>query len=380
VGGLASVAAYTLAAKAASIAELTPIEMRVKAQLDLNVIDELTVGAVMMAVQHGKVLVLEAAGYMDSATKIPMPADAIFDIRSVSKPITVFAGLQLVDAGKLALDDPISRFLPEFADATVKGEQYPAKAPITIRQLMTHTSGISDQRPPQLENITRTFDRTLAEDVALVAQQPLDFTPGTKWAYSSSGIAVLGRIVEVVSGEPFEKFMQERTFAPLDMEDSSFFTNPAKVARIPTMYNLVNGHLVKDAMDVTRPHQKYSAPDFGMFSTAEDLRHFGQMMLDRGTWRGRRLLSEGLVGSMTTAVWQTAVPKYHAGLGWAIHTGREAQAMSYAVTDGSYGANGASGCIVWLDPGIQLIRIYLTHYFLGDFREGNLVMNAAFPG
>jgi len=380
VGGMVSAGVCIWAANAAPIAGLTPIQMRVKAQLDLNLSDELTIGAVMMAVQHDEVLALEAAGYMDSATKIPMRTDAIFDIRSVSKPITVFAGLQLVDADKLTLDDPISRFLPEFVHATVKGEEHPARVPITIRQLMTHTSGIPEQRPLQLENITRTFDRTLAEDVALVAQQPLDFEPGTKWAYSSSGIAVLGRIIEIVSGEPFEKFMQERIFAPLEMEDSSFFTNPAKIARIPTMYNLVNGHLVKDEMDVTRPHQKYSAPEFGMFSTAENLRHFGQMMLNRGIWKDRRMLSEGLTDSMVTPAWQTTTPKYHAGLGWAIRTGGETQEMSYAATDGSYGANGASGCIVWIDPAIQLIRIYLTHYFLGDFRDGNLVMNAAFPG
>jgi len=308
LGGLISAGVYARIARATSFAGLTPLQMRVKAQLDLNVSDELTVGAVMMVVRQGKVLALEAAGYMDSTTKIPMPTNAIFDSRSISKPVTVFAALQLVDAGKLGLDDPISRFLPAFAHPTVKGVGHLSEVPITIRQLMMHTSGIAAERPPQLENITRTFDRTLAEDVALVAEQPLDFTPGTQWAYSSSGIAVLGRIVEVVSAEPFERFMHENIFVPLDMEDSSFFTNQTKISRVPTMYNLENGHLVKDVMDVTRPHQKYSAPEFGMFSTAEDLRHFGQMMLDRGTWKRRRLLSEPLIAEMTTPVWQTAVP------------------------------------------------------------------------
>jgi len=217
-----------------------------------------------------------------------------------------------------------------------------------------------------LENITRTFDLTLAEDAALVAQQPLDFTPGSRWAYSRSGIAVLGRVIEVASGQSFETFIQQRLLGPLEMQDSSFFTNRAKVARIPTMYNLENGHLVKDVMDVTRPGQKYSAPEFGLFSTAEDLRHLGQMMLNRGSWKSQKLLSSSLVDEMTRPVWQTSVLKYHAGLGWAIHTGKEPE-MSYAVTDGSYGANGASGGILWIDPSIQLIRIYLTHYFLGDF-------------
>jgi len=242
--------------------------------MDLNVDNGLTVGAVMMVVRRDKVLALEAAGYADLAAKRPMPADAIFDIRSISKPITVSGALLLVDDGKLRLDDPLAKFLPEFSRPRVKGETQPAGVRITIRQLMTHTSGIAAERPPELENITRTFDHTLAEVVARVAQQPLDFKPGSKWSYSSSGIAVLGRVMEVVSGQPFEAFMQQRVFEPLEMQDSSFFTNRAKRDRIPAMYNSENRHLVKDVMDVTRLGQKYSAPDFGLFSTAEDLRRF----------------------------------------------------------------------------------------------------------
>jgi CubicO group peptidase (beta-lactamase class C family) len=308
-----------------------------------------------------------------------MSTDAIFDIRSMCKPITVVGALLLVQDGVLKLDDSLATVLPEFSDPTVTGLDKPASVPITIRQLMTHTSGIAATRPPELEDITRTFDRTLAEDVALVAKQPLDFVPGTKWAYSSSGIAVLGRVIEVVSRQPFEFFMQKRLFEPLEMVDSSFFTDRSKANRIPTMYNLENGHLVRDKMDATRPKQKYSAPDFGLFSTAEDLRHLGQMMLDRGTWKGRRVLSSSLVDDATRPYMPTSVPKYRSGLGWAVHTGTEAE-MSYAVTNGSFGANGASSGLIWIDPEIQLIRIYLTHYFGGGaFADGNPVMNAAFP-
>ena len=182
--------------------------------------------------------------------------------------------------------------------------------------MMLHSSGIAEDRPPELNNITRTFDHTLAEDVALVAQQSLDFTPGSKWAYSSSGIAVLGRVIEVVSGLPYEIFMQQRVFEPLEMVDSSYFTNRAKVDRIPTMYNLEEGQLVKDVMDVTRPGQKYSAPEFGMFSTAEDLRHFCQMMLNRGSWKGRTILSPRWVDEITRPEMKTQLPKYEAGLGY----------------------------------------------------------------
>ena len=331
-----------------------------------------------MVAQEGEVKVLEAAGYADRDSHKQMHTDAIFDIRSMCKPITVLGALLLVQDGRLKLDSSVSKILPEFSHGKITGLDQPAAVSITVRQLMTHTSGIAAQRPPELENITRTFDRTLAEDVALVAKQPLDFVPGTKWSYSSSGIAVLGRVIEVVSGEPFETFMQQRLFDPLEMTDSSFFTNRPKIDRIPTMYKLENGHLVKDVMNVTRPNQKYSAPDFGLFSTAENLRHLGQMMLDRGTWKGRKILSAALVDEATRPYVQTAVPKYHSGLGWAVHTDKDAE-MSYAATDGSYGANGASSCLMWIDPSIQLIRIYLTHYFgNGEFADGNPVMNAAF--
>ena len=195
---------------------MTPLQQRVQTQLDLGVSDGLTVGAVVMAVQREKVLALEAAGYSDLAAKKPMKTDAIFDIRSISKPITVLGALLLVDDGKLTLDDALAKFLPEFSHLTVKGQAQPTNVPITLRQLMMHTSGIADERPPRLENITRTFDLTLAEDAALVAQQPLDFTPGSRWAYSSSGIAVLGRVIEVASGQSFETFIQQRLLGPLE--------------------------------------------------------------------------------------------------------------------------------------------------------------------
>lgn len=380
LAGLSSVGCLALPKEAiAYSAPMSALQERVRAQLDLGVSDGLTVGAVMMVVQRDNVLALVAAGYSDLAAKRPMRTDAIFDIRSISKPITVFGALLLVDDGKLALEDPLAKFLPQFSHLTVNGQSQPTIVPITIRQLMNHSSGIAEDRPSELENITRTFDHTLAQDVALVAQQPLDFTPGSKWTYSSSGIAVLGRVIEVISGQPFESFMEKRIFEPLVMRDSSFFTNRSKVDRIPTMYNLEGGKLVKDVMDVTRPGQKYPGPEFGLFSTAEDLRHFGQMLLNRGAWNGRTLISSKLVDEMhRPAGLHTSVPKYQSGLGFAIHTETEAE-MSYAVTNDSYGANGASGCIIWIDPSLQLIRIYLTHYFLGDFRDANPAMNAAFP-
>jgi CubicO group peptidase (beta-lactamase class C family) len=157
----------------ASVDHRSPLEQRVHSQLDLAVADGLTVGAVMMVVENGRVLALEAAGFANAEAKSPMRTDAIFDIRSISKAVAVFGAFLLIDDGKMGLDDPLSKFLPEFSEVKVKGEAEPTKVAITIRQMMLHSSGIAEDRPPELENITRTFDHLLAEDVALVAQQPL---------------------------------------------------------------------------------------------------------------------------------------------------------------------------------------------------------------
>ena len=132
----------------ASVEHRTPLEQRVHSQLDLVVDAGLTKGAVMMAVQHGKVLALEAAGFADAATKTPMRTDAIFDIRSISKPFTVFATFLLIDEGKFALDDPLSKLLPEFANVKVQGQTQPTNVPITIRQMMMHSSGICRRQAP----------------------------------------------------------------------------------------------------------------------------------------------------------------------------------------------------------------------------------------
>jgi len=144
------------------------------------------------------------------------------------------------------------------------------------------------------------------------------------------------------------------------------------------MYNQVNGRLVKDVMNMTQPNQKYSAPEFGLFSTAEDLRHLGQTVLNRGTWKRQRILAASLIEEATRPYMPTTVPKYHSGRGWAVHTAKDTE-MSYAATDDSFGAAGASSCLIWIDPRLQLIRICLTHYFgSGEFADGNPVTTAQF--
>jgi CubicO group peptidase (beta-lactamase class C family) len=133
------------------------------------------------------------------------------------------------------------------------------------------------------------------------------------------------------------------------------------------MYNLGKGQLAKDVVDVTRPNQKYSAPEFGMFFSAEDLSHYCQRMLDRGSWNGRRILS---AGSLMRCLGHRCILRFRSmRRAWDMSSTPGRVQRCYAVIDGSYGANGASGCVIWMDPSIHFMRIYLTHYFLGDFRE-----------
>lgn len=180
--------------------------------------------AVGVVVQRGQVLFQNVVGFADLETKLPLRDDAIFDVRSLSKPITAIGAMLLLESGKLTLGDPIERHLPEFRGiqlARSGGLSMPPRQP-TILDLLTHTSGIPAERPKAVENLTRTMDRSLAEVIRLVAAQPLEFAPGEKWRYSSSGFATLGRIIEVVSNQSFQSYMDQRVFAPLGMQDSSF--------------------------------------------------------------------------------------------------------------------------------------------------------------
>ncbi len=176
-------------------------------------------------------------------TKITQENPALFNV-----PVNAEHWAQCDD---LQEAEPVARIQPSYPPGAPANHEQGRVILYAVLEADGSLSHKAEDRPPELENITRTFDQSLAQDVALVAQQPLDFTPGSKWTYSSSSIAVLGRVIEVISGQPFESFMEKQVFEPLVMRDSSFFTNRSKVDRLPTMYNLEDGKLVKDVMDVT---------------------------------------------------------------------------------------------------------------------------------
>jgi CubicO group peptidase (beta-lactamase class C family) len=352
---------------------LARIPIRLKSFVEQGVM----AGAVTLIARRGEVVSLEAVGYQDLETKKPMRADTIFDIRSVTKPVTAIGIMILMEEGKLTLNEPIEKYLPEFR-ATAKTQD--SRSRITILHLLTHTAGMPLNRPPEIEDITIRRDRTLADVVAILSKQEPEFEPGTQFRYYSGGFAILGRIIEVVSGKPYEQFIKERIFDPLGMRDSFFFIPAEKRNRVASVYRLQDGRLHRwQELEAYAGNAKYPGPEFGMYSTASDLAALCQMMLNGGSFKGKRILSPMSVETMTqnhTLNIQSAVtqrPAYQ-GLGWGL-SGDPMDAFPLT-SAGSFGHNGAFGAIIWIDPKKELIRIFLEHRF-GFNNESNIFMAMA---
>jgi len=350
---------------------------RIPIQLKLFVEQGSMAGAVTLIARRGKVVSLEAIGYHDVESKKPMRVDTIFDIRSVTKPITAIGIMILMEEGKLTLNEPIGKYLPEFR-ATGKTPDW--RSQITILQLLTHTAGMPWNRPPEIEDLTIKRDRTLADVVTFLSKQEPEFEPGTQFRYYSGGFAILGRIIEVVSGKPFEQFIKERIFDPLGMKDSFFFVPTEKQNRVASIYRLQDSKLNRwDEIGSYIRNAKYPGPEFGMYSTAPDLASLCQMMLNGGSFKGKQILSRMSVETMTrnhTLNIKSAVtqrPAYQ-GLGWGL-SGDPMQDFPLTST-GSFGHNGAFGAIIWIDPKVDLIRIFLEHRF-GFNNESNVFMAMA---
>lgn len=331
-------------------------------------------GAVTLLIRNGAVVHFEATGWQDIEARKPMQRDTIFQIMSMTKPFTGAAIMMLAEEGKLRLNDRVEDHLPEFRGQRVIASQSdgqlvlrkPAR-PITIRDLMTHTSGLGPAAPG-IGDIMVRMDRTLAEACLIYSQQPLEFEPGTRWMYSNTGLAVLGRIVEVRSGMSFENFLETRIFGPLGMADSHIFLPPTKHARLAPVYTVQDGRLVKAGAGILagdplrfREGARYSGPEHAMYSTALDLAQFYQMMLNKGVHNGKRLLSAASVQTMTglhTADLQAGHnPGTGFGLTWEVT--KDAAGTLTGQSIGTFGHGGAFGTYGWIDPHKNLVGVFL---------------------
>lgn len=336
-------------------------------------------GVVALVSRAGRDSYLEAIGSQDLEQHVPMRTDTIFDMRSMTKEITATALMCLVEDGKVHLDDLVSNYIPEFASIQVAHTGEPLRKPsrpITLLDLLTETSGMAEDRPKSIENITRTLDRTLEEVARIVATQPLETDPGVRWKYASMGYAVIGRVVELRSGRRYEDFVAERIFRPLKMRDSFFFPPHHKWPRIAAMYNMENGILKRDVIDIYRKGAKYPAPEFGMFSTARDMERFFRMTMNGGTLDGHRVLSADSMYTMLKPRVPTSIDGVSQGLAWFICTDPSKQA-ALRLSKGSFGAAGASGTFGWIDPDQKLIRLLLMQRFGGSNDERNAFMSLA---
>jgi len=341
-------------------------------------------GVVTLVARHGALAEIDAVGWQDIEAKKPMRTDTIFQIMSMTKPVTSTGIVMLAEDGKLALTDPVEKYLPEFKgqwliESREGNSRRTLKAPsrpIIIRDLLTHTSGLPEDPPENIRPVFANFRLTLPEAVALYSQTPLEFEPGTKFGYSNLGMATLGRIIEVVSDRPYEKFIEERILKPLGMKDTFYFPPEDKLSRIATVYRPPEGGKLERAFAEGpggerrefRKGAKYPAPEGGLYSTASDLAAFYQMMLNRGTFDGQRVLSPASVDLMTEL--QTgSIPAPH-GLAWVVVTDAF-DTLNYQ-SIGSYGHGGAYGTFGWVDPKKDTVEVLLIQRSVwGNFDERN---------
>lgn len=331
-------------------------------------------GAVTLVMRNGALAHFEATGWQDVEAKRPMQKDTIFQIMSMTKPFTGAAILMLAEEGKLRLHDRVEDHLPEFRGQMVivseeNGVRTLAKPsrPITIRDLMTHTSGLGPAAPG-IGDIMVRMDRTLAEACLIYSQQPLLFEPGTRWMYSNTGLAVLGRIVEVRSGMSFEKFLETRIFQPLEMKDSHVFLPAEKRPRLAPVYTVKDGKLVKAGADILagdplkfREGAKYSGPEHSLYSTAWDLAQFYQMMLNGGVHNAKRLLSPASVRAMTQLHTGDLAAGHNPGTGFGLtwEVTKDPAGTLTGQSIGTFGHGGAFGTYGWVDPQKKLVGVFL---------------------
>jgi CubicO group peptidase (beta-lactamase class C family) len=351
---------------------LKNIPVRTKAFVD----DHTVAGVVTMVLHRGKVVEFDAEGMADIEAGKAMQKDTIFQIMSMTKPFTGVAIMMLAEEGKLGLRDPLERYLPEFHGLHVavttgpdSGRRAEPLRPVTIRDLMSHTAGIFDAPPAELPNYNQQMNLSLADLMKTFARQPLLFQPGTQWSYSSPGIDILGRVIEVCSGQKYEDFITQRLLSPLGMKNSFFYPDAERVGRIAMVYEGHNGILKPSGGNILggdpakhRQGAKDPAPAWGLHSTAEDLSHFYQMMLDGGVYQGRKYLSKFSVELMTEVHTGEINPTgWMGGSGYGLtwEVVKDPYGELEGHSKGTFGHGGAFGTQGWIDPKTNLVTIML---------------------
>ena len=307
-------------------------------------------GAVTLIATRSGVTHLQAIGSADPAGTKPLRKDSVFWIASMTKPITGTAILMLQEEGKLSVDDPVGKYIPELASLkTPSGKP----ANLTLKHLMTHTSGL-----PEATADESKAAKKLADLIPAYTNKSMQFEPGSKWQYCQSGINTLGRILEVVSGQPYEVFLEKKFFAPLGMKDTTFYLRPEQMQRlVAPVKRAEDGTLTETAIGLLQGKpatstDRYPAANGGLFSTAPDYARFARMILNSGSLDGKRYLKPESVRQMTTIQSGDLKTGFTPGNGWGLTwcVVREPQGVSAMLSPGTHGHGGAYGTQAWIDP------------------------------
>jgi CubicO group peptidase (beta-lactamase class C family) len=291
-----------------------------------------------------------------------MRMNAMFWIASMTKPMTSMAVMMLVEEGKLSIDDPVEKHLPEFKGQMLAVEKTadhlllkkPSR-PITIKDLLTHSSGLVSKSPLE----TGALDTmSLAEVVRTFALSPLQFEPGSKWSYCNPGMTTLGRIIEVVSGMAYADFMQERLFDPLEMKNTTFWPSKYQLSVLATAYKPNADKTGLEATPITylspdlSNRKRMPLPAGGLFSCAEDLAHLYTMLVNEGSYNGRRFLKTETLKLMTTNQLGDMKVSFADGMnmGLGFHIVQTPMGVTESLSPGSFGHGGAYGTQAWIDP------------------------------
>jgi CubicO group peptidase (beta-lactamase class C family) len=370
-----------------SVERLSRIHEAVQRHIDAKAV----AGAVTLVVRQGRIAHFEAHGLIDVEANRPMPKDGIFRLASMSKPITAVAVMMMIEEGKVRLNDPVSKFIPEFKSMKVampkpgtdpaaggrggrggpppEVDLVPASREITVRDLLTHGSGLMSGGLGQRASAPlaqRAPDDTLATYIPKLGGAALDFQPGTLWRYSGlAGFDVLGRIVEIASGQTFDRFLKQRLFDPLGMKDTGFTLLPDRAARIVPLYRRGQNGLEKLPDQSGLSSATYFSGAGGLVTTAEDYAQFATMLVNGGELNGRRYLSPKTIELMASnhtgemAGGQMGMSARGIGFGLGVQVVEDPVAADRRVSKGAWGWAGAYGTNVHIEPVEKMVTIIL---------------------
>jgi CubicO group peptidase (beta-lactamase class C family) len=344
-------------------------------------------GSVTLVARNGRVAHLEAQGLMDIETRKPMATNALFRIMSMTKPVVGVAVLMMMEEGKVRLNDPVSKFIPQFKNLKVAVAQpepagagrgaapaaprfytVPPEREITIRDLLTHTSGLVSGTISNSEagkpDVRLKGKESNADYIPRLGGVPLEFQPGSRWAYSAqAGFDTLVLVVEVASGQKFDQFAERRIFGPLGMKDTYFYTaDESFKPRIASRYNKTDKGLVKVTTEANFMNGVFLSGGGGLFTTAEDYLQFGLMLVNGGQLNGKRLLSPRTVELMRSMHIPDTLPGRPRGEGYglSVRVVNDAVQRGSLLSNGTFGWSGAYGTHFFVDPKEKIVAILMT--------------------